>query len=228
MQGCCSTTKALQAEGEGGGLRAAPSHPQPPFPLTLCPPPLQQAGELLLQPLLQQRQLGLQWVLLVGHLLSQLSHCPQQLQQLEEPLAQCREPAGGGGQQSMAPPPTSPQPPQPAPTSPAAAAGRYQWGLPGSCAAASHATRSAPAAGSPAGSHCAPAAAESAPPPPAGTPGLSGGHIAAVPPPPQPGSALAHPSLPVQGLQLGLECLDVLCVLRVVGVVLACSSGVGV
>lgn len=46
--------------------------------------------------------------------------------------------------------------------------------------------------------------------------------------PPQPGSALAHPSLPVQGLQLGLERLDVLCVLRVVGVVLACSSGVGV
>ncbi len=68
---------------------------------------LQQAGELLLQPLLQQRQLGLQWVLLVGHLLSQLSHCPQQLQQLEEPLAQCREPAlqlqqagiSGGSQQ---------------------------------------------------------------------------------------------------------------------------------
>lgn len=51
MQGCCSTTKALRAGGVSEQLHRIPSPP------TLRPPPLQQAGELLLQPLLQQRQL---------------------------------------------------------------------------------------------------------------------------------------------------------------------------
>lgn len=79
--------------GEGQGC---PS-PGPPSPPPAPPPPLQQVGEQLPQPLLQEGGPVLQWVPLVGHLLPQVLQRPQQLQQLEEPLAQLREPAGTGG-----------------------------------------------------------------------------------------------------------------------------------